>query len=284
LGLAYQATGAPLVFRLFSAGGAARRRQEAAERALERLASGDLRERLDERSGGPEVRRLAVAVNRMAARLEGLMASDRERMAGLSHELRTPLTRVRLELELARREGGSAGRLDRIERDVETFDAMLEEMLELSQLQLVGQAQMTREVVDLAGLALCVVDEQDWTDVEVRGEGTAIVDVRLVSRLLGNLLRNSAQHAPASRRWVDVMDDGLAVGDDGPGIPATIRERVLEPFHRSDASRGHGLGLAIVAEIVALHDGTLALSRPPGLVVSVRFGRCVLKPSPTTDA
>lgn len=151
---------------------------------------------------------------------------------------------------------------------------MLTEMLELSRLQLVGEAQIKREVVDLAGLAQWVVAEQAWDDVEIRGAGMATVDARLVARLLDNLLRNSAQHAPSSRRWVEVTDHALAVGDDGPGVPAVLRDQLLQPFQRSDASQGHGLGLAIVAQIVQLHGGTLSLSEPPGLVVSVRFGRC----------
>lgn len=273
LALALLAAGIPLVSFAFGLIQRAKRRQEAVEGALARLASGDLGERLDEETGSAEVRRMAVAVNRMATQLEALLASDRERMAGLSHELRTPLTRIRLELELARREGASVGRLDRIERNIEVFDKMLAEMLELSRLQLVGQAQMTREVVDLAGLAQWVVDEQAWDDVEIRGAGTATVDPRLVARLLCNLLRNSAQHAPSSRRWVEVSDDTLAVGDDGPGVPAELRAQVLQPFQRSAVSQGHGLGLAIVAQIVALHEGTVSLSEPPGLVISVRFGR-----------
>ena len=272
LALAFIAAGIPLVFLVFGVSQRAQRHQAAAESALARLASGNLDERLNERTGSAEVRRMAMSVNRMATQLEALLASDRERMAGLSHELRTPLTRIRLELELARREGGSVKRLDRIEQDIEGFDAMLTEMLELSQLQLVGQAQMMREEVDLAGLARWVIGEQGWDSVEIRGGGSAMVDPKLVARLLGNLLRNSAQHAPSSQRWVMVADHRLAVGDDGPGIPAARHDQLLQPFERSDASPGHGLGLAIVAQIVALHEGTMSLSEPPGLVVSVRFG------------
>jgi signal transduction histidine kinase len=274
LALAFLAAGTPLVFGLFGLTQRSQRHQDAVEEALSRLASGNLGVRLDEASGTVEVRRMAVAVNRMATQLEQLLASDRERVAGLSHELRTPLTRVRLELELARRDGGSADRLHRIERDIEAFDAMLQEMLELSRLQLVGQAQMQREVVDLDGLARFVLDERGWEDVDVRGEGTATVDPKLVTRLLVNLLGNSARHAPGASRWVEVMPDGLRVGDDGPGIPAASHRSVLEAFHRGDASSGHGLGLAIVTQIVALHEGRLEISKPPGLVVSVRFGRC----------
>ena len=216
---------------------------------------------------------MAIAVNRMAVRLQGLITADRKRMAGLSHELRTPLTRIRLQLELARREGASVARLDSVERDIEEFDAMLREMLDLSRLQLVGESLLTREVIDLAGLAQLVVDEEQWDDVEIRGSGVATVDGVLVGRLLRNLLHNSVQHAGAVRRWVEVADDTLCVGDDGPGMPLEQHARATEAFERGACSKGHGLGLAIVAQIAALHDGSVELSRPPGLEVTVRFGR-----------
>lgn len=272
LALALFAGGIPVIILMFGLSQRANRHQQRAEESLARMAAGDLSERLDERAGNKEVRRVAVAVNTMAGRLQALIESDRQRMAGLSHELRTPLTRIRLELELARREGGAVERLDRVERDIEVFDAMLSEMLELSRLQLAGERMMMRQVVDLAGLAQQVVDD-GWDDVEIRGSGTANVDGTLVARLIENLLRNSTQHAPSARRWIEVEDDGIRVGDDGPGIPVERHADVLEPFQRGDSSKGHGLGLAIVAQIAALHGGSVTLSAPPGLAVSVCFDR-----------
>lgn len=128
--------------------------------------------RLYPAAGTQEVRAVAVAVNQMATQLSQLLQADRQRMAGVSHELRTPLTRIRLELELARREGASVPRLDRVERDIERFG----ELLEPSQLERVGEAVLQRERVDLEGLARCVLDEEAWDDVELRGTGTVWVD------------------------------------------------------------------------------------------------------------
>lgn len=274
LALALGAAGSPVVLLMFGFSRQTSRHQDEAERALERIAEGNLGERLNQNAGNKETRRMASAVNRMAEHLKALIESDRQRMAGLSHELRTPLTRIRLELELARREGGSGCRLDQVERDIEVFDSMLAEMLELSQLQLVGEPQMCREVVDLAGLAEVVVDEEGWDDVEIQGAGTATVDAKLVARLMRNLLRNSAQHAHSARRWIEVEQGRLSVGDDGPGLPLDLRTSALQPFKRGEASGGHGLGLAIVAQIAALHGASVTLSTPPGLVVSVRFEAC----------
>lgn len=271
LALAFLAGGVPIVIQIFGLTERANRHQEQAEASLARLASGDLGERLDEEAGSREVRRVAAAVNRVADQLQELLESDRRRAAGLSHELRTPLTRIRLELELARREGGPVSRLDRMEPDIEAFDAMLAEMLELSRLQLAGEHRMTREVVDLAGLAEFVVDEERWADVEVRGSGTAMVDAKLATRLIGNLIRNSAQHAPDASRWVEVADNTVSVGDDGPGIPVARHAQIFDAFQRGEASAGHGLGLAIVAQIATLHDATLTLSEPPGLTVTLVF-------------
>ena len=269
--LALVAGGIPVIIVMFGLSHRANRHQVRAEESLARIAEGNLGERLDERAGNKEVRRVAVAVNQMAAHLQRLIEAERQQMAGLSHELRTPLTRIRLELELARREGGSTERLDRVEGDIEVFDAMLTEMLDLSRLKMVGKRLLEREVVDLEELVHDVIGE-GWNDVEVRGRGTATVDPQLVARLVRNLLRNSTEHAPSSRRWIEVADDTLCVGDDGPGLEPNLRETVLEPFQRGGASSGHGLGLAIVAEIAALHGGGVSLSEPPGLIVTVDFG------------
>ena len=273
LALGLLALGVPLIILVFGLGQRANRHQERAEEQMARIAAGDLSVRLDAQAGTQELRRVALAVNQMATQLQALVEVDRRRMAGLSHELRTPLTRIRLELELARREGASVERLDRVERDIEVFDALLQELLELSRLQLVGQQTMRPELVDLAGLAQLVVEENEWDDVELRGSGTATVDAALVARLLRNLLRNSAQHAPGSRRWVELEDGALSVGDEGPGIAVDRQATITEAFERSASSAGHGLGLAIAAQIATLHEGSLELSAPPGLVVRVSFGR-----------
>jgi signal transduction histidine kinase len=272
LAIALGAVGVPLVLLAFGAGRRAGRPQEEAEERLRRIAGGDLTVRLDPATGTQEVRAVAVAVNQMATQLSQLLQADRQRMAGLSHELRTPLTRIRLELELARREGASVPRLDRVERDIERFDELLRELLELSQLELVGEAVIRRELVELEGLVRCVLDEENWDDVELRGHGTAWADSQIIARLIRNLLQNSTRHAPGCRRWVEVGDGLLRVGDDGPGIPLDAQAEAVQPFRRGASSEGHGLGLAIVARIVALHGGTLELSAPPGLTVEARLG------------
>lgn len=271
LALSFLAAALPLIVLLFGLLQGASRQQDLAEAVLARMAEGHLDQRLDEQGGSFSTRRMAVAVNRMAAQLQRLLAADRQRMAGLSHELRTPLTRIRLELELARREGASVDRLARVERDIEAFDSMLGEMLDLSRLQLIGDQLIEREVVDLEGLARMVVDEGSWEDVEVRGSGLATVDSRLVARVVSNLLRNSTQHAPSARRWVEVGEGTICVADDGPGMTAAQRDRAVEPFERGHASAGHGLGLAIVSQIASLHGAELTLSEPPGLAVRIRF-------------
>ncbi|MEM7154515.1 MAG: HAMP domain-containing sensor histidine kinase [Myxococcota bacterium] len=265
------AGGIPVILLMLGLSHRANRHQHRAEQSLARIAEGNLAERLDEHAGNREVRRVAVAVNQMAAQLQALIESERHQMAGLSHELRTPLTRIRLELELARREGGPTKRLDRVERDIEGFDAMLTEMLDLSRLKVVGKPLLKREAIALEHLAQDVVGEASG-EVEILGTGTATVDPTLVARLIRNLLRNSAQHAASSRRWIEVADDTLRVGDDGPGIAPDQHTTALEAFQRGDSSTGHGLGLAIVAAIAALHDGSVSLSEPPGLVVTVCFG------------
>ncbi|MEZ4316238.1 MAG: HAMP domain-containing sensor histidine kinase [Myxococcota bacterium] len=245
----------------------------AAERSLERISAGELDHRLDVSAGPVELRRMAVAVNRMTGEIERLVQGERQRMAGLSHELRTPLTRARLELALARRGGVEEARLDRIDREITQLELLVGELLELSRLEIGGERELRREPVDLRGLVELLVDDEGHEGVEISGDGEACVDARLVRRAVSNLLRNSGQHAPDARRWVHVETDRITVGDDGPGLAEPERSRVFDVFWRA-ADRpqsGHGLGLAIVRQVAALHGGCAELLPGDGFVVVLTF-------------
>jgi len=98
-----------------------------------------------------------------------------------------------------------------------------------------------------------------------------VVDVRLGPRLVGSIVRNSRHHGPAARRGIEVAENAPSVGDDGPGMPLTQQANALQAFQRGASSTGHGLGLAIVAQIIALHGGEVMFSPPPGLTVCVYF-------------
>ena len=229
-----------------------------------------------------EVRRLAVTLNDMLARLEGASARQRAFVSDAAHELRSPLASARSQLEVAATvdAGTPAGELAReVLVDVERLGRLVDDLLLLARVD--EAPARRREPVDLSGLAAEVVARcasarvpvvldpgPDHGPVVVAGDGVA------VRRVLTNLVDNAVRHA-ASRVCVTVASspDGavLSVTDDGPGIAAADRERVFDRFTRLDAARGReeggaGLGLAIVRELVRAHGGTVTLEdADPGL-------------------
>ncbi|MCA9568475.1 MAG: HAMP domain-containing histidine kinase [Myxococcales bacterium] len=226
----------------------------AAQDAMGRIAQGDLGHRLDEAHGPAELRAVARHFNAMADVVEARLRLERQLMAGLSHELRTPLTRIRMEVELARLAGGDTTRLERVDLEVERVDELVAELLELSRLE-VGDVALEREDTDLAALARTVAAR--WPAVDVRGEGRACVDRRLIGRALENLLSNCERHAPDTEVVVTVTPSSLTVEDGGGPMPEEVVEHLFEPFWRAPGAQGagHGVGLGIVRQVAVLHGG-----------------------------
>ena len=242
--------------------GVATRPLTAAQVGMERIARGDLDHRLDEQ-GPDEIVRVARAFNHMADRIEGLLRTERELMAGMSHELRTPMSRLRLEVELLREEGASSKRTDAMEGDLTELDALIGQLLQLSRLQL-GERTLDRGDCDwntLVDRALETVDLSRHELVRRGPGGTFSGDADLLLRVAVNLLQNVARYAPAGTR-VTVSAEGprLVVEDEGPGVPEEQLPRLFDPFWRAEGSRaratgGLGLGLMLVRQVVDLHDG-----------------------------
>lgn len=227
---------------------------DAAQEAMARIAAGEWSHRLDEDEGPAELRSMAGHFNVMADVVQQRLRMERQLMAGVSHELRTPLTRVRMELELARLAGADPTRIDRVDQEVEAIDRLVEELLELSRLE-VGSLALEREDTDLAVLARNAASR--WPEVEVEGEGHGRVGRRLLTRALENLLSNCERHAPGAAVRVQVSNDGFIVEDEGEGVPNRVRQRLFEPFWRAPEARGdgYGVGMAIVRQIARAHGG-----------------------------
>lgn len=241
-----------------------------AREGMERIASGDLRHRLDER-GPEEIARVARAFNRMADRIDGLLRTERELMAGMSHELRTPLARLRLELELLRDAGASEKRVAAMEGDLEELDTLIAQLLQLSRLQL-GERTLDVRPVDLRALAERVARD----GVTVQGPGGVVQgDAVLLERVLVNLVDNALRYG-APPVTVRVAAPEVVVEDAGPGVADT--SRLFDPFWRGEGSRaratgGLGLGLMLVRQVVELHGGTVTAENRPegGLRIRVRL-------------
>jgi len=233
-------------------------------RRLERLKAGveqfgeDLGARVKV-EGRDEVAALAQSFNRSADRIEQLVAAHRLLIANCSHELRTPLARIAVAAEMLG-EGADAKTRASLKQDVEELDQLIEQILLASRLEAVSTLEH-REPVDLLALA---AEEAAHFDLGVTGQSVTVSGDRLLlRRLVRNLLENARRYAGDGPVAVSVAVEGgravLEVSDHGPGVPATERQRIFEPFYRlaggSENGRGSGLGLALVLDIARRHGG-----------------------------
>jgi hypothetical protein len=259
-------------------------------------------ETLDQRInlGGPddELRELADTFDEMLARLDQAFDSQRLFVANASHELRTPLSVIRTELEVTLSDpNADPEELRRMGSVVasaaERAQRLVTSLLTLARLQAVGGGELeVSESVDLAwlvpGALHAVAAEADEKGVRIETEieqATTIGDPRLLERLIGNLVENAIRHnVPGG--WLRITTGQttdkvwLHVANGGTVIPSGDVDRLFEPFRRGagkvrTATRGAGLGLAIVRLIVEAHQGRLQAAAPPfgGLAVRVELPR-----------
>jgi two-component system, OmpR family, osmolarity sensor histidine kinase EnvZ len=225
--------------------------------------------------GAREVRRAANAFLEMKRRVERTMEQRTTMLAGVSHDLRTVLTRFKLELALI----GDSPEVESLKKDVDEMGRMLEAYLAFAR----GDAGEQSAPTDMAAFLeeLKVDAERHGHRASVVFHGHPVVTVRPAAfkRCLANLVSNAARFANTisitghrDHRWLTVTVD-----DDGPGIPAGMREEVFRPFLRLDDARnqdegGTGLGLAIARDIARSHGGDIMLGDSPlgGLRVTVR--------------
>jgi two-component system, OmpR family, sensor histidine kinase MtrB len=243
--------------------------------AADGIASGDMGARVD-REGDPDLDRLAVAFNRMVDAVQGRAEADRRFAADVSHELRSPLQTlsaatsvlVRRRDDLDERTGQAVTLLD---EEVRRFEQLVADLLELARADLPADRRPT-DVVQLVRRTAAARGLADA--VEVGGDGSqADVDPRRFEQLLANLLDNADRHGGGAVR-VAVSTDRrgvhLEVDDEGPGVPPDERSLVFDRFARGRAASarggtdGTGLGLALVAQHVAAHRGTVEVTDRPG--------------------
>jgi hypothetical protein len=245
---------------------------------------------------------LAVALERERAAAEHLRAVDEMKttfLQAVSHDLRTPLTTILgIAVTLEHRVAGLPARdrvdlLQRLSSNARKLDRLLGDLLDLDRLAR-GTLSPRRQLVDLGALVKRVVD-----DAGVRDEHPVVVDappLRLAAdapkleRIIENLLVNAARHTPAGTTiWVRLRAQHrgvlLLVEDQGPGVPAQLREQVFQPFHKgrniADHAPGSGIGLALVAQFAQLHGGRAWVQDRPGGGASFRV---FLPDTQTTDA
>jgi two-component system osmolarity sensor histidine kinase EnvZ len=225
--------------------------------------------------GATEVRRAAKAFIEMKSRVERTIEQRTTMLAGVSHDLRTILTRFKLELALI----GDVPEAEAMKRDVDEMGRMLEAYLAFAR----GDSGEASAPTDMAEFLQQLKDdaERNGHKTTIVFHGHPVVTVRpdAFKRCLANLVSNAARFARTisiaghrDHRWLTVTVD-----DDGPGIPAHMREDVFKPFLRLDDARnqdegGTGLGLAIARDIARSHGGDITLGDSPlgGLRATVR--------------
>ena len=263
---------------------------------------------IDERAAPEELVPLVASINGLLERLDQSMVAQKHFIADAAHQLKTPLAGLRMQAEIAARE------IDAGQRDPRALKASLEQIALSSQRaahavnQLLAMARaedraqaLRREVVDLAGLVQEVVRELVPRALERRidlgyegvqpGEVAPILaQPVLLGELVRNLLDNALQYTPeGGSATARVLPDPLGqamilqIEDSGPGVPASERELIFQPFYRALGTGvdGTGLGLAIVQEIAQQHGAqvTVGDAHPsplppgvrPGALFTVRF-------------
>ena len=239
-----------------------------------------------------ELNQLSISYNKMLERLSDAFEIQRQFTANAAHELRTPLALMQVQLDLynsTRHPGNDADTLQTLKMVTEQNDRlskMVKTLLDMSELQTVGR----NENIEVDALVDEVLDDLEplaqEKNIKLIGKCenfTMVGSDILIYRLVYNLVENAIKynHLGGQVTVTAYQKEGqvyLSVEDTGKGIPEELRERIFEPFFRVDKSRsrelgGVGLGLALVREIVRVHDGSITVKSNPsgGTVFDVIF-------------
>lgn len=281
-------------------------RLDSVNRAARSIMAGDMTRRIPLAGSGDEIDRVAHSLNQMLDRIEQLMSGLREVSDNIAHDLKTPLNRLRNRAEAALRETdnkdacrvGLEQTIEEADELIKTFNALLLiARLEAGALEgNIEDVDIGRLVADVAELYEPVAEEAGLTLVSTVPDAARIsVNRHLVGQAVANLIDNAIKYGAkpppgnatsdtalgatrivvAVEQQVEAVD--ISVSDNGPGISAPDRERVLRRFVRLEQSRsrpGTGLGLSLVAAVARLHEGRVRLEdNAPGLRVVLTLPR-----------
>ena len=261
---------------------------------IEEVQAQNLSDSRIEENNVKELNQLGISYNKMLERLSDAFEIQRQFTANAAHELRTPLALMQVQLDLynsASPPGNDADTLQTIKMVTEQNDKlnrMVKTLLDMSELQSVGRddkiildAIVEEVLADLEPLAV----EKNIKLIGKCEDATMIGSDILIYRLVYNLVENAIKYNhPLGQVTVTAYQRNkhvyLSVEDTGSGIPKELRERVFEPFFRVDKSRsrelgGVGLGLALVREIVRVHDGSICIKsgKTGGTIFEVTFAQ-----------
>lgn len=240
----------------------------------------DLSRRIGLPPGKDEISQLAAAFDQMFERLERAFEAESRFTSDASHELRTPtaviLAQCREAEQHAQTTEDYAEAVAVIHRQADRISHLIAQLLQMTRMEQ-GTAQISPEQADLSELAEVVCEEQCtvYPDRQIRTRlqlhVMAWFDVALMTRVLQNLLENACRYG-GEQITVEVKQEQeqavLTVFDNGLGIPEDQQEKIWKRFYRCETARsagqGTGLGLPMVAQITALHGGTVTVDSKPG--------------------
>lgn len=254
--------------------------------ATERIAEGQFETRV-ELSRRDELGLLGSSVNRMAERLDTLVNGQKRFLGDVAHELGSPIGRLQVATEIieARADPALRAHVADVREEVQQMAALVAELLTFTK---TGMRARDAELaaVPLAPLVLDLLTREQAAarvTVAIPAEISVRADPTLLSRALGNLVRNAVRYTDVShaiqltavRHGADVS---VTVEDDGPGVPPEALARLGEPFYRPETARtretgGAGLGLAIVRSSITACGGEVHFSNrlPRGFRVELRL-------------
>ena len=249
---------------------------------IEEVQAQNLADSRIEENNVKELNQLSVSYNKMLERLSDAFEIQRQFTANAAHELRTPLSLMQIQLDSYNSsrhlvdDEVTLQTIKMVTEQNERLSKMVKTLLDMSELQTVSRDDkiMVDALVDevLADLEPLAQEK----DIELIGECTDVTMIGsdiLIYRMLYNLVENAIKYNHAGGRVTVTARQKekhvyLSVEDTGNGIPEELKDRVFEPFFRVDKSRsrelgGVGLGLALVREIVIVHDGNIAVKSNP---------------------
>ncbi|HLN02840.1 MAG TPA: ATP-binding protein [Bryobacteraceae bacterium] len=258
----------------------------ALQAALERFGQGDFSARTGS-TRRDELGELARTFDRMAERIQNLVAAERRLLLDISHELRSPLARLGVAIELARSGDNRDAALDRIQKESDRLNMLVGGLLQSTRAE-VDPNTLRAQRVRLDELLADIVSDCSIEaaargcslELDAQGPVTVTGDPELLRRAVENVIRNAIRYAsPQSAVEVRLTCDNntarVQVRDYGPGVPEEALARIFEPFYRVGGDRnresgGVGLGLSIAQRAVELHKGRLQASNAhPGLRIEI---------------
>lgn len=222
--------------------------------------------------GATEIRKAAIAFNKMKERIERQISARTEMLAGISHDLRTPLTRMKLQLAMSKDES-----IQQMNDDVIDMEAMINSYLNFAR----GDGQEEFRTINLGNYLKKIIQFYKDKDISIISKTNIKINVRsnALKRCFQNIFDNSFKYGNKVILEFSKVENEveIKIHDNGPGIAEETREDVFKPFFRLDQSRGKttggsGLGLAVTKDIIVNHGGRITLDSSnilKGLLVTI---------------